>query len=47
MICNLKINMHLVILILVAVVTANFDEIAATRELIELYEAKIELLKLI
>jgi hypothetical protein len=37
--------MLLFFLILVAVVTANFDEIAATRELIELYEAKIELLK--
>jgi hypothetical protein len=37
--------MLFVILFLVAVARANFDEIAATRELIQLYEAKIELLK--
>jgi hypothetical protein len=37
--------MFLIIILLIALTKASFNEIAATKELIELYEAKIELLK--
>lgn len=37
--------MLLILLVIATAVSASLDEISATKELIQLYEAKIELLK--